>query len=428
MIERYPVHGLLRGEGERDHQVSSMELFFDLVYVFAITQLSHLLSEHLDVRGALQTALLLLALWWAWVDTAWLTNWFDPDRRPVRVMLIGTMVATLIVAVALPEAFRERGFMFAVAFVAMQVGRTAFAVVGTRQDPALHRNFQRILAWQAASGLLWLAGGLASESPRTIFWVAAVAMDSLGPAVGFATPGLGRSITRDWHISGEHMAERCKLFLIIALGESILVIGGTFGQIDITPATLAAFLVAFLGSVALWWVYFDVSFDAAEQAFASSSDPGQLGRFAYTYLHIPMVAGIIVTAVGDELVIARPFGHATPDTVATVLGGPALFLAGHLLFKRAVFGVWSIPRIAAIAALAVLALIGRDWSPLALAIVTVLVIAAVSWQDTRTIRSALSGSPVAGHEAAGHESLELLMQPSARRGDARVARAPDNDS
>jgi low temperature requirement protein LtrA len=299
-------------------------------------------------------------------------------------MLIGTMVATLIMAVALPEAFGERGLVFAVAFVAMQVGRTAFAVVGTREDPGLHRNFQRILAWQAASGLLWLAGGLTSGPSRPIFWVAAVTMDSLAPAVGFVTPGLGRSMTRDWNISAEHMAERCKLFLIIALGESILVTGGTFGQLDITPATLAAFVVAFLGSVALWWVYFDLSFDAAEQAFASSSDPGRLGRFAYTYLHIPMVAGIIVTAVGDELVIAHPFGHATPETVATVLGGAALFLAGHLLFKRAVFGDWSISRLTAIAILGVIAIIGRDWAPLALSVVVLVVIAAVSWQDIRS--------------------------------------------
>jgi low temperature requirement protein LtrA len=396
MSERDPVTGLLRGEGERDHQVSSMELFFDLVFVFAITQLSQLLFERLDLRGALQTALLLLALWWAWIDTAWITNWFDPDRRPVRVMLVGAMVATLIMAVALPQAFAERGLMFAVAFVAMQVGRTAFAVVGTREDPGLHRNFQRILAWRAASGLLWLAGGLVSGPPRSIFWVAAVTMDSLGPALGFVTPGLGRSVTRDWKISGEHLAERCKLFLIIALGESILVTGRTFGQLDITPATLAAFVVAFLGSVALWWVYFDVSFDAAEQMFASSSDPGRLGRFAYTYLHIPMVAGIIVTAVGDELVIAHPFGHATPDTVATVLGGPALFLAGHLLFKRAMFGVWSISRLSAIAALGLVAVMGRDWSPLAMAIVSVLIIAAVSWRDTRTIRSRLSVTSITG--------------------------------
>ncbi|MDF2759559.1 MAG: hypothetical protein K0S99_2191, partial [Thermomicrobiales bacterium] len=384
MIERFPLHGLLRGEGERDHQVSSMELFFDLVFVFAITQLSHLLLTHLDAGGAFQAMLLLLALWWAWVDTAWFTNWFDPDRRPVRLVLIGLMVAALIMAVALPEAFGDRGLLFAIAFVAMQVGRFVFAVIATRDDPGLHRNFERVLAWRAASGLLWLAGGLAIGQARTLFWVAAVIMESLGPAYGFLTPGLGRSTTQDWHISGAHMAERCKLFLIIALGESILVTGATFGALDFTPAALAAFIVAFLGSVALWWVYFDLSFDAAERAFESSSDPGRMGRFAYTYLHIPMVAGIIVTAVGDELVIAHPFGHATPDTLATVLSGPSLFLAGHLLFKRAVFGIWSIPRLAAIAILGIIAAVGRDWAPLALSFVVLLVIATVSWQDIRS--------------------------------------------
>jgi low temperature requirement protein LtrA len=397
MIEGRHSQGLLRGEGERDHQVSSMELFFDLVFVFAITQLSHLLLTHLDPGGALQTALLLLALWWAWVDTAWLTNWFDPDRRPVRLMLIGAMVATLVMAVALPEAFGDRGLMFAIAFAALQVGRTAFAVVGLSDHPGLHRNFQRILAWRAASALLWLAGGLANGPARTIFWVAAVAMDSLGPVLGFVAPGLGRSTTRDWNISGAHMAERCKLFIIIALGESILVIGATFSELDITQATMVAFVVAFLGSVALWWIYFDLSFDAAERAFASSSDPGRLGRFAYTYLHIPMVAGIIVTAVGDELVIAHPLEHATLETVTTVLGGPALFLIGHLLFKRAVFGVWSVPRLVAIGALAIVAILGRDWAPLALSVVALLVISAVSWHDIRTVRYAVLRGAAAEH-------------------------------
>ena len=385
IAERLP-QGLLRGDGERDHQVSSMELFFDLVFVFAITQLSHLLLTHLDADGALQMALLLLALWWTWVDTAWLTNWFDPDRRPVRLMLIGIMVATLIMRVALPEAFGDRRLMFALALVASHIGRTAFADFGTRDFPGLHRNFRRILEWRTASALLWLAGGLASGPLRTTFWVAAVAMDSLGPALGFVTPGLGRSTTRDWHISAAHLAERCKLFLIIALGESILVTGATFGESDFTRVALAAFVVAFLGSVALWWIYFDLSFDAAERAFASSGDPGRLGRFAYTYLHIPMVAGIIVTAVGDELVIAHPFEHAGPETAATVLGGPALFLAGHLLFKWAVFGVWSIPRVAGIGALAIVGLIGQEWAPLMWSIAVLLIIAAISWSDLRTVR------------------------------------------
>jgi low temperature requirement protein LtrA len=387
MIAGRRTQGLLRGDGERDHRVSSMELFFDLVFVFAITQLSHLLLTHLDAGGAFQTALLLLAVWLAWIDTAWFTNWFDPARRPVRFVLIGIMVASLIMAVALPEAFGDRGLLFAIPFVALQVSRFAFAVIGTRDEPGLHRNFQRILAWRVAAGLLWLAGGLAGAALRPIFWVTAVAVDSSGPAFGFPTPGLGRSTTRDWNISGAHMAERCELFIIIALGESILVTGAAFGQLDITPSTLAAFVVAFLVSVALWWVYFDLSFDAAERAFESSSDPGWLGLIAYTYLHILMVAGIIVTAVGDELVIAHPFGHVTPDIEATVLGGPALFLAGHLLFKHAVFGDWSISRLAAIALLGIVAVMGRDWSPLSLSIAALLIIAAVSWQDIRTHRA-----------------------------------------
>jgi low temperature requirement protein LtrA len=216
--------------------------------------------------------------------------------------------------------------------------------------------------------------------------VAAVAVDLIGPIAGYSTPGLGRSTTHDWNISGEHMAERCQLFVIIALGESILVTGATFSELEISGETLAGFVIAFLGSVALWWVYFDRSAEAAAEAIAHSDDPGALGRNAYTYMHLPMVAGIIVTAVGDELAIAHPLGHASPETVATVLGGPALFLAGHALFKRAVFGVVSMPRLVAIVVLGIVALAGRDWAPIALATAALVILAGVSVWDARTER------------------------------------------
>ncbi len=386
MSKRETSGGLLREEGERNHRVTSMELFFDLVYVFAVTQLSHLLLDHLDLRGALQTGLLLLAVWWAWVYTAWATNWFDPNQRPVRVMMIGVMVASLIMSAVIPEAFTERGLLFAGAYVAMQIGRTSFVIWGMGPRPPLRRNFQRILVWHVGSGILWIAGGLVSGTTRELLWLGAVAVDLAGPVSGFYTPGLGKSSSHDWNISGEHIAERCQLFLIIALGESILVTGATFGELDITPETVAGFVVAFLGSVALWWVYFDRSAGAAAEAVAQSDDPGALGRSAYTYLHLPMVAGIIVTAVGDELAIAHPLGHATPEVVATVLGGPALFLAGHLLFKRAVFGVWSWSRLAAIVLLGVIATAGREWAPLALAASILPIVAGVSWWDIWTTR------------------------------------------
>jgi low temperature requirement protein LtrA len=146
---------------------------------------------------------------------------------------------------------------------------------------------------------------------------------------------------------------------------------------------LAAFVLAFMGSVALWWVYFDRSAGAAEAVIAASADPGRLGRSAYTYYHLPMVAGIIVAAVGDELVIAEPLGHTTPEILATVLGGPALFLAGHVLFKFAVFGVVSQPRIAGIALLAFVAGIGQTWSPVAISAASLFVIAGVALWDSR---------------------------------------------
>jgi low temperature requirement protein LtrA len=155
---------LLRERVQGSQRVTSMELFFDLVYVFAVTQLSHLLLGDLTVRGAARTLLLLLAVWWAWVYNAWFTNWFDPDRRAVRMVLVGIMLASLIMSVTLPEAFGARGLFFAGAFVAMQVGRTIFVIPAVRHDPALHRNFQRILAWLVGAGVLWLAGGCRSRA------------------------------------------------------------------------------------------------------------------------------------------------------------------------------------------------------------------------------------------------------------------------
>ena len=383
MEETRPWQGLLRERGPGKARVLPIELFFDLVYVFAITQLSHLLLTHLDPHGVFQTVLLEVAVWVAWVYTAWFTNWFDPNRRVIRGVLVAVMVASLIMSASLPEAFGERGLLFAGGYVATQVFRVAFSVMAFAGYPVQQRSFQRILFWVLMSGILWVAGGLATGATRETLWVAAVVVDLVAPAVGYFTPGLGRSSTHDWNIAGEHLAERCELFLIIALGESVLVTGATFGDLEISAPVLAAFVLAFLGSVALWWVYFDRSAGAAEAVIAASADPGRLGRSAYTYYHLPMVAGIIVAAVGDELVITEPLGHTTPEILVTVLGGPAIFLAGHALFKFAVFGVVSQSRIAGIALLACVAGIGQTWPPVAIAAASLLVVAGVAVWDTR---------------------------------------------
>jgi low temperature requirement protein LtrA len=368
-----------RGAGER---VTFIELFFDLVYVFAVTSLSELLLHHLTVRGAAQTLLLLVAVWRAWIDTAWVTNWFDPDRAAVRLMLVWVMLASLLMSASLPGAFGDRGLPFAAAYVAIQIGRTGFVVAALRAAPRLRRNFQRILVWFLASGVLWVAGGVVHGVAREALWLAGVAVDSVAPAFGFFTPGLGRSTPSDWTIAGTHLAERCQLFLIIALGESILATGATLVTSPLSAATITALVVAFAGSVALWWIYFDRAADVARSVIASADDPGRLGRSAYTYSHVPMVAGIIVAAVGDELTIAHPGGHVTMSVAAVVLGGPALFLAGHVMFKWTVFAHVSVPRLLGIAALAALAPVATVVPPLALAAMATLVLAAVAASDT----------------------------------------------
>src|SRR5215212_594701 len=259
-------HGsLLRARGGGAERVTPLELFFDLVYVFAVSQLSHRLLEDLGVRGALETLLLLVVVWSAWMGTAWITNWFDPDRLPVRLMLGAVMFASLFMSVAIPDAFGQRGLMFALAYVAIQVGRTAFVLIALGGTHQLSRNPQRVLSWYVASGALWIIGGFLDAESRTHPY-------------------------RGVDHRGRHFAERCWWFVIIALGESLLVTGTTFGEIEASKVTVSAFVVAFLGRVALWLIYFSRGTEAASGIISSSEDPGRMARSAYTYFHIPLIS------------------------------------------------------------------------------------------------------------------------------------------
>jgi low temperature requirement protein LtrA len=377
--------GMLRAREGGAHRVTSVELFFDLVYVFAVTQLSRTLLEHLTWGGAFQTLILLVAVWWAWVYTAWVTNWFHPDHRLVRVLLLALMLVSLVMSAALPGAFSDRGLLFASAYAAMQVGRTAVIVVALR-DNALRRNFQRILAWCAVAGVLWLVGALTAGGTREALWVAAVLIDLAGPTAGFATPGLGRSRTTEWTIAGSHLAERCQQAVLIAFGESVVATGVAFASHSITPAVLVAFVVAFAGNVAAWWIYFDRSADAATEIIAGERDPGRLGRSAYTYFHLPIVAGIIVSAVAVQLAVGNPSQPASGAVTAVTLGGPALFLAGHALFKRAISGRVSWPRVAGVVLIAALAPISLVTPALVPILGVVLIFIGVAAWDAREWR------------------------------------------
>jgi low temperature requirement protein LtrA len=373
---------LLRASGDDAHRVSFFELFFDLVYVFAVTQLSHGLHEHLDLRGAAETVVLLLAVWWAWVYTTWATNWLNPDSTACRLMLIAVMGAGLVMASAIPDAFGDGGLAFALAYTAIQVGRSSFVLWAVRGDPIRRANFRRIVIWNAAAGAVWIGGGLASGSTRDLVWIAALVVDYAGPALRYPVPGLGRAATADWTVTASYISERFKLFIILALGESIIVTGATFSELEPNLFSTLSLAIAFAGSVALWWVYFHRSADAGEEAMGRSGDPGRIARSAYTYSHLPIVAGIIVTAVGDELMIAHPTGHADLATVATVLGGPALFLAGHALFQYTVHRTASVSRLLAIVALAAVAPVATAVPPIVVGGVAMLVIVAVAVLET----------------------------------------------
>ncbi len=388
---------MLRPRGG-EARVTNVELYFDLVYVFAVTQLSHYLIDHPDAAGAARGALLLAMVWLLWAYTTWVTNWLNPDRIPVRLLLLGLALGSLVMSAALPGAFGGRGLAVGCAYAGMQIGRSLFAVLALRGQP-LQRNFQRILAWCVLSGALAVAGGLATGAGRELLWLAAVSVDLLGGAAGFYTPGLGRSQTRDWTIEGSHFAERCQAFILIALGESIVEIGAALAALkSVSGQAIAAFLTAFISSVGLWWLYFDGTAEEGARVLATSDDPGRLGRSAYHLIHPIMVGGIIVVAAGDEIALTAPGEVGGAPVAWMLLGGTALFLAGHAAFRAALWHRIAWAKIAGIAALALLGLLAPHVTALLLGGCAAAVVLAVAVADS--VSPAAAGVTPAGRPAA----------------------------
>jgi len=285
-------------------RVTYAELFFDLVFVYAVTQISHTLLADFTPSGAVHVTLLFLAVWWVWVYTSWITNWLDPEKTPVRLLLFALTLGGLVLSTSIPSAFDGRGLWFAIAYAAMQVGKTIFLWVATPLSrPRTRMNAIRITAWLSMSAIFWIAGGLAEGQLRLLLWAIALVIEYISPAVRFWIPGYGSSAVADWVIEGGHMAERCALFVIIALGESVVVTGATFAELSWSTETVSAFVSVLAGSIAMWWIYFHKGAEAGSEEISRSSEPGRLARLAYTYLHMPIIAGIIISAVADELVL-----------------------------------------------------------------------------------------------------------------------------
>jgi len=348
---------LMRPDGEHRSVVAPIELFFDLVYVFAIIQLSHTLLEHLTPLGAVQTALLFAAVWWVWNYTAWAMNWLDPRRTAVRILNALLMLAALGMALALPKSFDEAGtaaLVFALCYAAAQIGRPAFVVVALRGS-VVSRNYRNILAWSAVASTLVVVGAFLPPTPRLVLWAVGIAVDIAAPRFDLRFPGLGSTPMHTWPTDHEHLAERNRLVFLIALGESILITGFTVSELpEITAYVALVVVLGFVGLFGLWWSYFAV---AGEDTAASRGRSGTAAlRGAYPYAHGLMVAGAILFAVAIELYLTHP--ETGTALVLTSIGGPLLYVAGNAVFLRSRTGTVARSRHVAAGALVVIGAVG----------------------------------------------------------------------
>lgn len=334
---------VLRSAVDGAHRVTYTELFFDLVFVFAVTQVSHVLLREQSAMSLVHTVMLAMVVWWVWMFTTWASSWLDPERGAVRTLFVALMLLGLLLASAIPEAFGSRALLFAVCLVLMQLSRSVFTFFAFhRARPEHAENFVRIIVWHALAGALWIAGAWLPDRARLVIWLIALAVDYIGPRLRFWTPGLGASRLSSWDVSGAHMSERVSLFLIIALGESVVVTGAAFSAAPLDAVHLAAFLAAFAGTVLLWLLYFSHAQQRGSEYLERASERGAIAQTAYTYIPLLLVLGIVLSAVADGLVLQHPLGTPTPWTTGLSFGSAIVYVIGLLLFRRATGMRWSV--------------------------------------------------------------------------------------
>ncbi len=323
-------------------------------------------------------------IWWAWIYTTWMVNWFDPASAAVRFVLVMASLASLLMSSAIPSAFGANAPLFAGAYVTLQVGRNCAAAALLTREHALRVTLERILYWSVLSGALWLVGAFVSDHLRLALWGPALLIDLVAPILGYWVPRLGRLQSNDYPVEGGHFAERFQSFIIIALGESIVVTGATASAKGLSTTVVIALAGAFLGTGALWWLYFGEVAEHSRRRLAEAEDTGVLARDAYSYLHLPIVAGIIMVAVGDDLLIAAPNDVPSLAGIVMMVGGPALYLAGESLFRLRMIGSVNPKRVSALTALALLGMLASVVSALAVSgLVAVLLSALALWEYER---------------------------------------------
>jgi low temperature requirement protein LtrA len=347
-----------------EHQVTPVELFFDLVFVFAITQVTKLLANDPTWHGVLRGLLVLAALWWAWTTYASLTSAIDVDEGGVRLAMLASTGTMLVVALAVPEAFGDETVLFGAAYLLVRLMHLALSGLAGHGDPDSRSAWVRFVPTAVLGASLLLVAGFLDGNARIAVWVIALAVDYFGPVV----IGMGGG----WRLAPQHFAERHALIILIALGESIIAIGAGAG-FDLTAGVIVAAVLGIVVVSALWWLYFDVAaiFGRTRLMQATGLEQARLARDAYNYLHLPLVAGIVLFAFGLKTTIRHV--HAELDTVPAVAlcGGAGLYLLGHVAFLYRTTG--RLFRRRTIGAVALLALI-----PVALVVPALVALALVS--------------------------------------------------
>ena len=316
---------------DRSHRVTNLELFFDLVFVFGFTQVTSFFTTHSTWEGLFRGLLILAALWWAWSGYAWLTNALDPEEGAVRIAVFGAIAALLIVALAVPGAFGSDGVIFGIGFLVVRVIQVALLASVGRNDPEISRAVVTILPGSIVAPTLLIAAGFLADPWRLALWGAALAILYLTPLVR----GMG-----GFRVSPEHFVERFGLIIIIALGESIVAIGVGAEGLPLDASLIVAALLGITVAACVWWSYFDwVSYvSRAILADATGIKRAELARDIYSYLHLPMVAGIVLFALGLRTTL-----HDVGDPLATIpavglCGGLALYLLGHVALRLRIGG------------------------------------------------------------------------------------------
>lgn len=311
----------------RPRMASFHELFFDLALIFALIQITRRLLDDLSLTNAAQTTVLFAAIWWIWVATAWSTDWFNPDEPYLQRLIIGVMFAGLLMAVAVPRAFAENGLLFAGAYVAINVGRGLTILPVLRGNP-LQKRSGRVLIWFSVSAVPWLVGAFLPAGPRLVLWTVAVTLDGASAWFGWPVPRLSRIPEKHLRVVGEHIAERYRQIYIVALGVPILVSGLSYSASGFDYVRTLAFAIAFAGAVLLLWIYV-LPLGRNLETVVDTNAPR--AAIAASYSQGIMIAGVVVIAVGNALLIRQPLGETRTAWSVVIVGGVALHLIGRIL-------------------------------------------------------------------------------------------------